>query len=255
MKIKLLNITKFAEFAGVSRGAVNKQIKAGKIIVRKDGKIDTTHPDNADYVTKHNNGKPKQPDPKKFKNPSPLRKSRVIKKVADAKKKTIKTKSKKKPPKSKQPKNPKEYESPHKEEENPESIVNPQTEADLDKVRYNEANRLKIIEDVKTKRFKRDIERETLIPRQFVRAILGKLVMIDVNEFLTLGNNIASEVAGMMGINDSKKIIKIGKFVDKKLYKIINHKKRLINKDLKKVNSEPIEEIKPKPKKSKSNKK
>lgn len=247
-----LNKSKFAEFAGVSRPGIHKAVKSGSVVVRKDGYIDTKHPDNADYVAKHNGGVPKQPDPKKYKNPAPLRKSRVIKKIADSKKKTAKPKSKKKIVETKPPK---KYTSPHDEEENPKNIINPQTEAELDLVRYNEASRLRLIEDVKTKRLKRAIEREQLIPRKFVRVMLGKLIMIDVNEFLTLGNNIASEVAGMMGINDSKKIIKIGKFVDKKLYKIMNHKKRLINKDLKKVNSEPIEEIKSKPKKSKSNKK
>lgn len=226
----LLNITKFAEFAGVSRASINKQIKVGKIIIRNDRKIDTKHAVNADYVAKHNNGIPKQPDPKKYKNPAPLRKSRVEKKVAAQKKKTAK------------PKPQKQYESPHPEEPNPKNIINPKTDAELENVLKNEADRLKVIEDIISKRFKRAIERQELIPRQFVRVVLGKLYMIDVNEFLTLGNNIASEVAGMMGINDSKKIIKIGKFVEKKCYRILQHKKRLINKDLKKVNSEPIDE-------------
>lgn len=226
----LLNKTKFSEFVGVSRQGLEKAIKKGRAIVRKDKKINTEHPVNIAYIAKHNGGRNKQPDPKKYKSPGVLRKDRAAKKLADSKK--VSTKKRK-------PKSPKNYESPHPEDnvEIPthEDLEN---ETDLEKMYQHQLDKLKTIEEIKSKRVKTAKDRDELIPRNMIKAILGHLVMVDTNEFLSLGNSVGSEIAGIMKINDAKAVIKINKLIEKKCYRIMQHKQKLMKKFLKEIERE-----------------
>ena len=72
----LLKIGAFATFAGVSRTALYRAINTGRITRRSDGLIDTATRLNAEYVTGHNDGVPKQPGTKPQKTKPPAGKAR-----------------------------------------------------------------------------------------------------------------------------------------------------------------------------------
>ena len=99
-------------------------------------------------------------------------------------------------------------------------------------------------------------ERQELVDRDLVRSLIGTLATIDQNELLTIPANVAPEVAGLCGADDSKIVLKISKLIEKKLYGFLKHRRRLLTDFLKKVKAEPLEaKVKKKRPKSKVKKK
>ena len=84
-------------------------------------------------------------------------------------------------------------------------------------------------------------ERQELVDRELVRSLLGNLATIDQNELLTIPANVAPEVAGLCGTDDSKVVLKISKLIEKKLYGVLKHRARLLTDFLKRVKAEPLE--------------
>lgn len=65
--------------------------------------------------------------------------------------------------------------------------------------------------------------------------MLGQLSSIDRNEVLTIGGQLAPEIAGILGNGDAKEIQKIKDLIESKCYKAIQHKQALIGDFLKKI--------------------
>ena len=105
------------------------------------------------------------------------------------------------------------------------------------------ADRIKTIAQIQQIRVKTEEMRKELIPRVLVQRIISKLYTIDVNEFRTLGPNLAPEIAALAGIDDSETIIKIEAIVEKEVYNILRHVKRLMDDFLKSVEAEEIKEV------------
>ena len=233
----LLNKTRFSQFVGVSRQGLEKAIKSGRVIVRKDKKIDCKHPENIAYIAKHNDGVEKQPDPKIYKPPGVLRKDRKAKKIATNKKTSTK---------KRQPKNKNAYESPFPEdnEEVPnqleynnidgKDIYNLSME-DLKNLGQNNLDKLKTIVDIRNKTIKTAKERGDLIPITLVQKVLGQLFIILRNELLQLGSNCSSEIAGFMKNSNTQSTLKTKKHIDKRTNKIVSHIDRKFMKFLKDI--------------------
>lgn len=83
-------------------------------------------------------------------------------------------------------------------------------------------------------------ERQELVDRELVRSLLGNLATIDQNELLTIPANVAPEVAGLCGTDDSKVVLKVSKLIEKKLYGVLKHRARLLTDFLKRVKAEPL---------------
>ena len=231
----------FGRLAGVSRAAISKSLKQGKLI-KTGSKFDTDHPTNAAYI--------------KYRSMSPSGKSKSVKPVTKAKsprRKTaleLKVKSKSKPAPKKQP--PKKKSKPESElkpaiESKQETIHLPEyTETDLSSIDdmnllpRADLDRLKIIEAIEASRVKKDKDRDNLIPRDLVRHIFSKIYSIDVNEFKNLGMNLAPAIAAITE-NDSPEVTtKINELIDKELHSILSHIKRIINDFLIKIESKKI---------------
>ncbi len=84
-------------------------------------------------------------------------------------------------------------------------------------------------------------ERQELVDRELVRSLLGHLATIDQNELLTIPANVAPEVAGLCGTDDSKVVLKVSKLIEKKLYGVLKHRARLLTDFLKAVKAKPLE--------------
>jgi len=58
-----------AQLAGVSKPAISKMVRQGKIPVEEDGRIDLEHPDCVEYLIRHTDGAAKKPTKKPRKRP------------------------------------------------------------------------------------------------------------------------------------------------------------------------------------------
>ena len=89
-------------------------------------------------------------------------------------------------------------------------------------------NQMKTIEDIRSKRVKTDKERGVLIPRETVKRVFSRLYQIYVNQWRTLGMNIAPEIASVIGSDDTKHILKINDIVEREVFKILRQVKKEI---------------------------
>lgn len=111
---------------------------------------------------------------------------------------------------------------------------------DISGIDRHEAERLKVIADIESKRLKTEEARKKLISRELVRKVFGQLYIIDTNEFKTLGANVAPKVAAIAGVDDNQKILQMVESIDKEVHLILEHIKRELNDFLKKIEGEEI---------------
>lgn len=101
-------------------------------------------------------------------------------------------------------------------------------------------DRLKVVEQIKALRLKTDERRLTHVPRETVRRVFSRIYMVDTNEFRTLPDKLASEVASICGIDDDEKVFEIKEIIELNVFKVLNHVKRLINDFLEEIRDEPL---------------
>jgi len=89
-------------------------------------------------------------------------------------------------------------------------------------------NQMKTIEDIRQKRVKTDKDRGVLIPRETVKKLFSRLYQIDVNQWRTLGMNVAPEVAAVIGSDKSGDILKINEIIEDEVFKILKQVKKEI---------------------------
>ena len=195
----ILSRTKFAAFVGVSRVAIHNQIKAGGLVVRPDGKLDTDNPVNQNYANKHD--KKDQTE------------------QTDSKKDTKKTKQKQKPA---APEDDTQYiDGEEVDLNNIPKDINNYKRADLE--------RIKVAEQILDIRVKRQKMRDELIDRRLVRSVFSRLYTVDVNEFLTIKDKLMPDIAAIFGVNDPELIMKAGERMDDELWKTLKHIQKIIN--------------------------
>lgn len=204
----LISQAAFATKAGVSRQAITKAITVGTVRKRGNGKIDTTDSVNLEYVRKKQ--KERDKDQKKD-NPERL------------------TESVDKP----------DFHSLMDSGEYDHLFSGGQPEK-IDNLTKANAEKLKIIEQIKQIQLKLAKERKELIPKELVQKVFGKIYAIDVNEFQTLPANIIADIASIVGIDDDEKITQLTEVIDKKVFRTLQHIKTTINKFLKEIDAEQI---------------
>lgn len=99
---------------------------------------------------------------------------------------------------------------------------------------------LKTVEQIRGMQVKREKERNELVSRTLTQRVFHKLYIVDTNEFKTLGDKLAPDLAAIAGVDDSEITIQMSQRVEKEVYKILNHIKRIINDFLKKIDAEEI---------------
>lgn len=182
----LLKPTQFADLAGISRQRVSVLAKSGRLL-RVDGRLDPDHPINADYLASRTEPKkekkpavvvkPDKPEPKK-KGDSGDKKS-AGKTSAKSKTKIV------------------DY----------STVGISKTEADINKILVTTANeKVKLAQRLRT-----------LILKEEVDKLFGRLYSIVLNFFHPLGQRLAPIVAGICGVTDPVKILKIEKAIDKEI--------------------------------------
>lgn len=198
--------SKFSKIAGVSRAAITRACHAGTLVVRPDGKLDTDNPVNKDYITRNKN-------------------------------KDRKSKDKSSQAAESSPSEP-EIEnftlpSGDMDFENLNSYLNT-----LDR---SSTEKLKILEQIRQIQVKTKKERQELISRELISKVFAKLYMVDVNEWRTLGANLAPEIAAIAAIDDDETIIKVGEAIEKEVFIVLQHVKRIVNDFLKTIKATELE--------------
>ena len=120
----------------------------------------------------------------------------------------------------------------------PDIAIPSDLSADLGK--YN-IDILKSIEQIKGMQVKREKERQELVSRELTQKLFHKIYIVDTNEWKTIGDKLAPDLAAIAGVDDSDIIIKMNQRIEKEVYKILNHTKRIINDFLKGIEAEEIE--------------
>lgn len=216
----LLKIGEFATVAKVTRQAVYRAIRTGRLRRRKDGRFDTTHDLNREFVATHN---------RKVAIEAPKQRRKV---------KVPRTREKKK--RGRKPRKAKRmadvpYQSPFTNKDEPPGGSGEDLE---DISARGQAELRKLLAQTRKYEIAADKDREILIDRQLVRRLLGTLSAVDVNELLTMGANVAPELAGLCGVEDNKIIMKVQKRIDELAYQLLQHRQRVIKDFLQKVRME-----------------
>ena len=85
-------------------------------------------------------------------------------------------------------------------------------------------------------------QRMELIDKIFVRKVFSKLYNIDVNEWRTLGANLAPEIAAAAGIDEPAMILRIEKIIEAGVFDILGSVKIVFAKFLKEMKAEQLDD-------------
>ena len=100
---------------------------------------------------------------------------------------------------------------------------------------------LKSIEQIRAIKQKTDMARLKLIERDLVAQVFAKIYAVDVNEFRTLGASLAPVVASIAGADRPDIVLQIEQAIEKRVFKVLGHVKRIINDFLKSIEAEKLQ--------------
>jgi hypothetical protein len=202
-----LRPAEFASMVGVTRQSINTAIKSGRIKKNSDGMVDIEDPVNLKYIMKRNkvdlSGKIDLQRPVKLQPTKEVVKTKEIQ--------TVVVKEKNVPINIEPGRDPLEY---------------------LDE---DELDRLKRIEDIKTKRIKNAASRFELVERQLVKVVMGKIHTVDTQELLTLPAKMAPLICGMCGVEDPEKIREAEVAIETEVYTALQNIQNIISEFLETV--------------------
>jgi len=244
---RFVTTTRFAEICGVSLSGISKAKKAGIILMGEDRFYDLTHPKNMTYL--HRETKKRDSAKRHMsENDKAILHDREIaekiagrgaRKVQDAEQDAVDDygdamESKKSPGQLR------------RDRKNDKKVNLPYDGADLDdldlsKLDKFDVDKLKVIEAIDSARLKNDQLRKTLIDRNLVAVVLGRIHTVDVQEFLAIPIRFAPVAAGLCGKSDEETIHALEKRLSSELYKCLNHVQRIIEKFLDELEDESNE--------------
>jgi DNA-binding Lrp family transcriptional regulator len=105
----------------------------------------------------------------------------------------------------------------------------------LERMTRRQAERQKLIEQILAMQVKTAKERKDLVSRDGAAKVFAKLAAVDTSELHPLGDSISAEVAAALGSDNSEAIIKVKKIIDKRVFRALKHRKRIMEDFLKKI--------------------
>ena len=219
----LLNGSQFAKLIGVSRQAISKLLSQDKL--KKSGtKFDTENPVNRAYIEYRKKVVP--PSGKTFES----KKKPAVKKGAAL--------NKKKPNKNNKLNTQKKAFAPAGKKKDIEAEIDLSLISEIGSLPRGDLERYKLISAIDTQNVKTSEIRKDLISRSLVERVFAKLYSIDSNQYKNLGMNLAPAIAAETGTDSPEITIKINELIDKELYAILSHKKRIVNDFLEEIGAE-----------------
>lgn len=202
----VINKSRFSKIAKVSRSAITKACQGGTLVVRPDGRLDIENPVNQDYIVRNRDKERKSKTKSSQAAKSPLPEPEIKNFILPS------------------------------EDMSPEEL-----NRSLEALSQSSAEKLKTIAQIRQLQIKTKKDRQDLISRKLISKIFAKLYMIDVNEWCTLGANLAPEIAAIAAIDDDETIIKVGEIIEKEVFIVLQHVKRIVNDFLKTIEAKELE--------------
>jgi hypothetical protein len=212
--MKLLTRAEFARKAGISREAINRALKSGRLKIMKQAGKERIN---------LNSARAKE-----------FLKSRPRQRKIASKKKTRKKKQGKQPAKRRRLSDAKVI----------EKLSNQQLSAEINEITKYDVEKIKLFEQIKQIQLKTKKARNELIDRALVQKVFAKIYTIDVSELRPIGNKLAPEIAAICKINNAKTIIKINEKIEREIFKSLQHVKKQVNIFLKKIDAKKIDDSK-----------
>jgi hypothetical protein len=200
----------FSRLAGVSKVAILKAIKSGKLALTKNKKIDDKSPLALSYLRI-------QLDKSKKSLATETIKAVKLKKTPKTKNKPAKQS---KPPKSKIPLNNPEY------DEEQQKIIEAVADKELIDAEYKkvQTEKIKISNAEKLK---------LLVPIDFIKKKFGKISSIILNYFFPMGERLAPIVCGMCGVTDPEKIQEVKNKINDEITRALSEFKKTAAEEIK----------------------
>jgi len=213
--MNLVTITQLASHIGISKQAVHKAMKTGKIFYKdtENKLIDMDDKDIQKYINSRN------------------KKNSEVQKNISKEKAAVEIKEKVQIQEQIQ----KQYEADPTSFDAGTSRVTEDARIRMPVLKFMDKTDLekqKIIEDILKLQINNDKKRAELIDRDFVKGMFLKLYNIDVNEFLQLGASLSAKISTIFEIDDPEKLALINKSINKELYRTQEHIKKELDKFL-----------------------
>ena len=97
----------------------------------------------------------------------------------------------------------------------------------------NQVDLAKVLEQIKGLQLKNDEARNKLISRDLVQQVLTELKTVETAEFLSMGEKLAPEIASLFGVDDQTAILDAGKLIQIEVSQSLEHIEMTIDKFLK----------------------
>jgi len=98
-----------------------------------------------------------------------------------------------------------------------------------------ELERLKIAESVIKMRTETMAKRKELVSRDLNQTVFAKLAAVDTSELHPLGDSISGDLAAAFGLDDNEARVKAKAIVDKRVFRALKHRKRIMEDWIKKI--------------------
>ncbi len=201
--VRYLSQNQLAKLTGVSKQGISKAVSQGRVVRISLG-IDPTHPTNRHFIERLEMVRgTAEPEPTKTRKTNQRKRSGRARGSKTTKTQTIKPKT-----------------------ANGETTMiggYSKTQIDIQKS----------VAQIQEIQLKVDERRRKLISRELVDRFFGKLYLVDSNEWKTLPDRLAPEMAAIFENDDPEKILEVSKRIDKEVYRTLSHVKRMMDDFLK----------------------
>jgi hypothetical protein len=113
----------------------------------------------------------------------------------------------------------------------------------LDMADLNDLRIQKEREIIREKQLKNEKLRGDLVDRKAVSKVFNKLWSVDSNQLIPLATKLAPEIASICGVEDPEVITKVREKIDKEIWGVLGHCKRIMSDYLAEIEAENLKEI------------
>ena len=210
---QLLSQAEFARLCRVSAEAIRKACVAGKIDIDGEGrkkKIVIDGPNTVDYLHDKNSQRLKSKSPEAL--PAPVEKTESAALPGD------------------------QLETPEKSEVRPPAPRNnfslSDEKIDFRDLTATDIKKMKDLESAKKSMQDRMKSRGDLIDRSLVKAVLGRVYTVEVNQIKPVADKAPAKIAAIFENDDSEKILAVSQLLSKELGKALEHIQHVLDKFL-----------------------
>jgi len=117
-------------------------------------------------------------------------------------------------------------------------------EEDIDNINdFSFLRNLKEREAIREKQIKNKKLRGELVNKKTVAQVFNKLWSVDSSQLIPIGTKLSPEICSICKVDDSEVITRVRELIDKEIWRVLGHCKRIMSDYLSNIGSDNIEEI------------